>query len=202
MVKQLAFHKMFNRPGVCYESAQTRKFQLGRTEVIRGASKESKAWAEAMLSPAESVRSIILADGLHVNSYSHFRVQDTRRAALFRRAISRHVQYAAWAADGQGVDRHLFGLKKLLKPDEPVPSVYTDSSFSKSNHWELSTSNLSSEYFAGWGYGEGMWLAYLKLRALLTYRSLKNSRSRRLWPLLLHWRQLHPMDHYEPETEN
>ncbi|KAG8982888.1 Carnitine O-acetyltransferase mitochondrial, partial [Tulasnella sp. 427] len=133
MVKQLAFHKMFNRPGVCYESAQTRKFQLGRTEVIRGASKESKAWAEAMLNPAES--------GAH-------------RAALFRRAIARHVQYAAWAADGQGVDRHLFGLKKLLKPDEKVPAVYTDPSYGKSNHWELSTSNLSSEYFAGWGYGE------------------------------------------------
>ncbi len=55
MVKQLAFHKMFNRPGVCYESAQTRKYQLGRTEVIRSASKESKAWAEAMLDPAQTV---------------------------------------------------------------------------------------------------------------------------------------------------
>ena len=40
---------MFNRPGVTYESAQTRKYQLGRTEVIRSASNESKAWAEAML---------------------------------------------------------------------------------------------------------------------------------------------------------
>lgn len=96
--------------------------------------------------------------GFHVNSYYCFRIQDTRRAALFRRAIARHVQYAAWAADGQGVDRHLFGLKKLLKPDETVPAIYTDPSYSKSNHWELSTSNLSSEYFAGWGYGEGMWL--------------------------------------------
>ena len=55
MVKQLAFHKMFGRPGVCYESAQTRKYQLGRTEVIRSASKESKAWAEAMLDPAQTV---------------------------------------------------------------------------------------------------------------------------------------------------
>ncbi|KAI0685797.1 acyltransferase ChoActase/COT/CPT [Cerioporus squamosus] len=55
MVKQLAFHKMYNRPGVCYESAQTRKYQLGRTEVIRSASKESKAWAEAMLDPAQTV---------------------------------------------------------------------------------------------------------------------------------------------------
>jgi carnitine O-acetyltransferase len=55
LVKQLAFHKMFGRPGVCYESAQTRKYQLGRTEVIRSASNESKAWAEAMLNPDETV---------------------------------------------------------------------------------------------------------------------------------------------------
>ena len=53
LVKQLAFHKMFSRPGVTYESAQTRKYQLGRTEVIRSASKESKAWAEAMLDPKQ-----------------------------------------------------------------------------------------------------------------------------------------------------
>ncbi|KAG9035876.1 Carnitine O-acetyltransferase mitochondrial [Tulasnella sp. JGI-2019a] len=133
LVKQLAFHKMFNRPGVTYESAQTRKYQLGRTEVIRSASKESKAWAEAMLNPQET---------------------DVNRATLFRRAVARHLQYAAWAADGQGVDRHLFGLKKLLKSDEAVPQIYKDPSFSKSNHWELSTSNLSSEYLDGWGYGE------------------------------------------------
>ena len=56
LTKQLAFHKMFGRPGVCYESAQTRKYQLGRTEVIRSASNESKAFAEAMLDPKQTVR--------------------------------------------------------------------------------------------------------------------------------------------------
>ena len=60
LVKQLAFHKMFGRPGVCYESAQTRKYQLGRTEVIRSASNESKAWAEAMLNPDETVSAVPL----------------------------------------------------------------------------------------------------------------------------------------------
>jgi carnitine O-acetyltransferase len=55
LVKQLAFHKMFGRPGVCYESTQTRKYQLGRTEVTRSASNESRAWAEAMLNPDETV---------------------------------------------------------------------------------------------------------------------------------------------------
>ena len=48
--------------------------------------------------------------------------QDEQRATLFRRAVTRHLQYAAWAADGQGVDRHLFGLKRMLKEGEPLPA--------------------------------------------------------------------------------
>ncbi|KAJ3777932.1 acyltransferase ChoActase/COT/CPT [Lentinula raphanica] len=133
LVKQLAFHKMFNRPAVTYESAQTRKYQLGRTEVIRSASNESKAWAEAMLDPRDT---------------------DVHRASLFRAAVARHLQYAAWAADGQGVDRHLFGLKKIMKDGEELPSLYKDPAYAQTSHWELSTSQLSSIYFDGWGYGE------------------------------------------------
>ena len=34
------------------------------------------------------------------------------------------MQYAAWAADGQGVDRHLFGLKMKLREGEPTPPIY------------------------------------------------------------------------------
>ena len=68
--------------------------------------------------------------------------------------MARHLQYAAWAADGQGVDRHLFGLKRMLKDGEPVPEIYTDPAFGRTNHWELSTSNLSSSWLDGWGYGE------------------------------------------------
>ena len=60
LVKQLAFHKIFSRPGVTYESAQTRKYQLGRTEVIRIASNETKQWAEAMLNPHETVSAVDL----------------------------------------------------------------------------------------------------------------------------------------------
>ncbi|KAF8319721.1 acyltransferase ChoActase/COT/CPT [Clavulina sp. PMI_390] len=133
LVKQLAFYKLFNRPPVVYESCQTRKFQLGRTEVIRSTSNESLAFVKAMEDVKET---------------------DAHRATLFRRAVTRHLQYAAWAADGQGVDRHLFGLKKLLKEGEAVPEIYTDKAFGQTNHWELSTSQLSSPWFDGWGYGE------------------------------------------------
>ncbi|PFH53330.1 hypothetical protein AMATHDRAFT_55212 [Amanita thiersii Skay4041] len=138
LIKQLAFHKMYNRPGVTYESAQTRKYQLGRTEVIRSASNESKEWAEAMLGTTNLEK-----DALHLKE-------------LFKKAVARHVSYSAWAANGEGVDRHLFGLKKCVKTEEgeEMPDLYKDESFAKSGSWELSTSQLSSPYIDGWGYGE------------------------------------------------
>jgi carnitine O-acetyltransferase len=134
MVKQLAFTRLFNRPPVVYESCQTRKFLLGRTEVIRSSSPESKAFCESMISTSAT---------------------DAEREKKFREAVRRHIQYSTWAADGQGVDRHMFGLKKLLKKGEEMPKVFEDKVFAKSGHWELSTSQLSSNYLDGWGYGEG-----------------------------------------------
>ena len=60
LVKQLAFYKFKGRPGITYESAQTRKFQRGRTEVIRAASSQSKAWVDAMVDPGATVRIIVV----------------------------------------------------------------------------------------------------------------------------------------------
>jgi carnitine O-acetyltransferase len=59
LVKQLAFYKFKGRPAVTYESAQTRKYQRGRTEVIRAASEQSKAWVDAMVNPNATVRDIL-----------------------------------------------------------------------------------------------------------------------------------------------
>ena len=134
MIKQLAFYRLFARPGVTYESCQTRKYLLGRTEVIRSASAEAKAFCEAMIDP---------------------KAQDADREQLLRKAVTRHIQYSAWAADAQGVDRHMFGLRKLIQEGEDMPLVFKEDVFAKSSHWEMSTSQLSSPYLDGWGYGEG-----------------------------------------------
>lgn len=135
MIKQLAYYRVKGRQGVTYESCQTRKFLLGRTEVIRTVSNESRSFLEAM---------------------QDSNVSDAERAKRLRSAAARHTQYSAWAADAQGVDRHLFGLKQLVKQDqgEEVPAFYKDPIFAKSSHWDLSTSNLGSKFLDGWGYGE------------------------------------------------
>lgn len=81
--------------------------------------------------------------------------QYTECVELFRKAAAKHIKLAGEAADGRGVDRHLFGLKKVLKEGEELPALYQDPTFGHSSNWVLSTSQLSSAYFDGWGYGEG-----------------------------------------------
>jgi carnitine O-acetyltransferase len=152
MLIQLAYYKMFGKPCATYESAQTRKFKWGRTETIRSASVESNAFVLAMEDGSAS---------------------DEERYEKFQKATKQHLVYASAAADGQGVDRHLFGLKKLLKDGEEVPQLYKDEAFAKSSNWQLSTSQISSESFDAWGYGEvtpdGFGCAYAIKEESLTF---------------------------------
>jgi carnitine O-acetyltransferase len=66
----------------------------------------------------------------------------------------------------------------MLKEGEPLPEIFTDPAFGQSNHWELSTSQLSSRYLDGWGYGEGEFhiyiFAFLSFFCSLSYHSTKH----------------------------
>ena len=128
---QLAYYKMYNVNRPTYESASTRKYQLGRTETCRSVSDDSVAWCKSMEDPSAT---------------------DAQRLELGKKALAAHVKYIMEASDGKGVDRHLYGLKNLLGPDEPVPEIYNDPAYSYSKHWFLSTSQLSSEYTDGYGW--------------------------------------------------
>jgi len=144
MIIQLAYFKMYGQNRPTYESAATRRFQLGRTETCRTVSDESTAWCRSMADPS---------------------ADDKQRVDLFRKAINAHVEYIGAASDGKGVDRHLFGLKKLLEPNEEVPAIYKDPAYGYSSSWYLSTSQLSSEFFNGYGWSQviddGFGIAYM-----------------------------------------
>merc|ERR1712157_591112 len=99
MIIQLAYYKFYGKSRPTYESAATRKFQEGRTETCRTVSDDSVAFCSAMQNPAISL--------------------DECRG-LFRKALDAHVKYISDAGDGKGVDRHLFGLKKMLKDGEAL----------------------------------------------------------------------------------
>jgi len=144
MVIQLAYHKMYGQNRPTYESAATRKFQQGRTETCRSVSDESVAFTAAMADPA---------------------VPREECVRLFRAALKSQGQYIADASDGRGVDRHLFGLKMCLREGEEVPAVFKDPAYAYSSHWFISSSQLSSEYFNGYGWSQvvddGWGMAYM-----------------------------------------
>lgn len=144
MIIQLAYHKFYGKNRPTYESAATRRFQQGRTETCRTVSDESVAFTAAMADPDASPEQC---------------------AKLLRAALDAHVKYISDASDGRGVDRHLFGLKKCLREGEPVPALYQDPAYSYSSTWFISSSQLSSEYFNGYGWSQvvddGWGIAYM-----------------------------------------
>lgn len=144
MIIQLAYFKMYGKNRPTYESAATRRFQQGRTETCRTVSDESVAFCNAMANPD---------------------LGPEECEKKFRAAINAHLEYITAASDGKGVDRHLFGLKKLLKEGETMPEIYKDPAFAYSCHWNISSSQLSSEFFNGYGWSQvvddGWGLAYM-----------------------------------------
>lgn len=152
MCIQLGFYKLYGHPCATYEAAQTRKFKLGRTETIRSASVESLAFCKAMEDP---------------------NVSDAERLNKFQAAIAQHIKYAKDASEGAGVDRHLFGLKRLIKDGEEAPALFKDPMNAISGTWILSTSQISSDMFDAWGFGEvtpkGFGVAYAIKDNALTF---------------------------------
>ncbi|CEI96148.1 Putative Carnitine O-acetyltransferase [Rhizopus microsporus] len=144
MAIQLAYYKMFGTSRPTYESAQTRKFQRGRTETCRSVSAESIAFVKTMEDPNAS---------------------NQEKVAKLRAALKAHGQYMGQAVNAHGVDRHLFGLKNSLREGEQKPALFTDHAFAYSSHWYLSTSQLTSEHFDGYGWGQvvndGFGVAYM-----------------------------------------
>ena len=150
MIIQLAYTRLLRslgqkRQGGTYESATTRKFYKGRTEVIRVVSCESDAFIQSMLDP---------------------HVPWSKRKALFREAANKHIETAKAAGSGQGIDRHLLGLKKLMEKDEVgTVALFDDPVVRRSQHWVLSTSAIFSGVFQTQGWGEvvpdGFGVAYM-----------------------------------------
>ncbi|KAJ2852726.1 Carnitine O-acetyltransferase mitochondrial [Coemansia brasiliensis] len=133
MAIQLGYYKLYGRSRATYEAAATRKFLHGRTETCRSVSNESVAFCKLFETPTASP-------------------QD--KVAALQAAVKAHGAYAKACSEGKGVDRHLLGLRLVLKPGEEKPGIFQDPAYANSCHWFLSTSQLSSEHFEGWGFSE------------------------------------------------
>eukprot|EP00211_Chloroparvula_japonica_P001279 CAMPEP_0119119328 /NCGR_PEP_ID=MMETSP1310-20130426/861_1 /TAXON_ID=464262 /ORGANISM="Genus nov. species nov., Strain RCC2339" /LENGTH=536 /DNA_ID=CAMNT_0007108755 /DNA_START=272 /DNA_END=1882 /DNA_ORIENTATION=+ len=128
-----------------YESASTRTFQHGRTETIRSVTSESRAAAEAFY--------------LHKTSIAE-------KNAKLRKALAEHSAVSRRAVSGEGIDRHLLGLRMIHAekyPGKPLPKVFQHPAFGYSCNWRMSTSQLGNQYYQA-GYGavvdDGLGAAY------------------------------------------
>lgn len=136
MALQLAFYRIRGEFSATYETALTRSFDRGRTETIRSYTTESRAFVLGMQDPS---------------------VAATTKFNLLSQAVRAHTSLTRLAATGKGIDRHLLGLRLLLRSEELEDTsgmLLKDELFARSQEWKLCTSGLSAgSYFRGTGFG-------------------------------------------------
>lgn len=163
---QLAYLKQNNEYVGTYESCSTAAFRHGRTECVRSCTTTTKAACDAIVKARPS--------GL----------TDPKLRELVVACSAVHGQLIKEAAMGQGIDRHLFGLRHIGEVNGiAADPLYSDESFKKLNCNILSTSSLASPglYNGGFGpvesngYGIGYCILDIGLGTLVTnYKSQRN----------------------------
>jgi len=136
MALQIAYAQVHGRQTPTYETASTRFFRHGRTDVIRSFSRESYELVKALREkkPASELYQLLSA------------------------ATSAHTRQTRDHSFGKGFDRHMAGLRLVFRPEDDgeYPALFSDPLFAESQTWRLSTSGLSAgDVFVGTGFGSG-----------------------------------------------
>lgn len=122
MAMQVTFYKMYKKPPAHYESAALRRYRSARTECIRSTSAESVMFAKAMTDKCAN---------------------NKQQKELMIKAIEVHKKLASEATLGQGVDRHLYGLKMIaLSESMELPKLYKDVAYTRSTYFNLTSSQV------------------------------------------------------------
>ncbi|KIK10045.1 hypothetical protein K443DRAFT_47 [Laccaria amethystina LaAM-08-1] len=154
MALQLVWYKTRGEFTATYETVLTRMFKHGRTETLRTFTRESRDWVLSMLDP---------------------RASRMQRYKCLQAAITTHARLTREAATGRGIDRHLLGLRLLMRPINGEHSpFFEDELFERSARWKLSTSGLSAGHlFKGTGFGavydDGYGINYLAAPAMIKF---------------------------------
>lgn len=106
-----AYRRMFGTYRPTYEPVSMRAFRHGRTDTVRTVSTESIAFCDAMCSASSFCKG---PEG-HESTVTNLRVQKNGKLALLRAACAAHSEQTRVVAAGNGFDRHLLGLRLLLK---------------------------------------------------------------------------------------
>ncbi len=123
---QLAQYNTFGKVHNTYEAVMTKQFLKGRTEAMRPVTGESIQF-----------------------------VKDQSKDNLIT-ASKKHIERITECKNGCGIDRHLFGLRKMHEmhfPDQQLPGIFDSPGYKSitENFMSTSTSNSSGLIFAGYG---------------------------------------------------
>ena len=128
---QLTYYKLHGEPTACYESISTRRFYDGRTDTLRSTTNESTRLVKALLSPTST----------------------ESRLHLLREHAQKHEENSRQAFNGQGIDRHLLGLKLIANQENLQPEFFSDPPFSKSTRYRMSTSQVPNPLLSCLAFG-------------------------------------------------
>ncbi|BGP27022.1 hypothetical protein JCM10295v2_005984 [Rhodotorula toruloides] len=155
MLFQIAYYLTFKKPCGTYEAAQTRRYQLGRTETVRILTPESLAFVKSLVDSPSSTSA-------------------AEKVSLFRAALAQHGKDMKLASAGMGIDRHLFGLKMLAatqlgeqekKEIMEGDGLFADPLVKESGTWRMSTSQIYIRHSPAYGWGPvvggGLGLPYM-----------------------------------------
>ena len=79
---------------------------------------------------------------------------------LLEQVAQTHANYSRTAGQGQGIDRHFFGLSMLAKDGEDLPELFHHPLFQRSKRWRVSTSTLPNMPGFGPVVPDGVGIAY------------------------------------------
>uniref|UniRef100_A0A670I5X3 Choline/carnitine acyltransferase domain-containing protein n=1 Tax=Podarcis muralis TaxID=64176 RepID=A0A670I5X3_PODMU len=121
---QLAYYRAHGELCATAESASLRRFHRGRTETIRSTTSAALAFVRAMADDD---------------------CQAPERLSLLKKAVEVHSTLTEQALAGQGIDRHLLGMKlEAIADGFRVPELFMDTSYAVASHWKLSTGQVAA----------------------------------------------------------
>ncbi|XP_048058139.1 carnitine O-acetyltransferase b isoform X2 [Megalobrama amblycephala] len=119
---QLAYYRVHNEVCAACDIASLRMFRGGRTDYIR--------------SPTNQMLSFIQA-------FDDYAVSREAKVQLLREAVDAYSILTEQSLMGQGIDRHLLGLKlQAIEEGLSVPRIFMDTAYGLATHWKLRTGQV------------------------------------------------------------
>ncbi|XP_052440431.1 carnitine O-acetyltransferase b [Carassius gibelio] len=119
---QLAYYRVHSEVCAACDIASLRMFQGGRTDYIR--------------SPTNQMLSFIQA-------FDDDAMSREAKVQLLREAVDAYSILTEQSLKGQGIDRHLLGLKlQAIAEGLSVPRIFMDTAYGLATHWKLRTGQV------------------------------------------------------------